>query len=384
MKLRYRLIISFVIIVAVPLLLYGTIIVDGLRTGNAMGIPENAPPDVVRQRVADVLISGVLIMTLTSALLIMWIYQGVLRKIGILMTGAEKIKEGDLDFTVEIKGKDELSELAVTFEEMRQRLKLDAQQRLAAERNQRQLVSNIAHDLKTPLTAIRGYSEGLMDGVADTPEKQRSYVTTIHNKAEEMDALLNELTAYSNLDTNRIPYNFKRLNVRTYFYDLSEELRLDLGNRDATLVYYNYVGEEAVFVADPVQMGRVFHNCIDNSLKYARSDEPLAVHLGIWSEDDLLHIEIKDNGIGIAEKDLPHIFERLYRGDASRTSAGGSGIGLSIVKKIIEDHGGSVVVSSRQGAGTTVAFKVKKFVPEEEKKSEQDTDRRRRRGNRRA
>ena len=384
MKLRYRLIISFIIIIGVPLLLYGTIIVDGIRTGNELGIPENAPPSIVRQRVADVLISGVLIMTLTSALLIMWIYQGVLRKIGILVTGAEKIKEGDLDFTVEIKGKDELSELAVAFEEMRQRLKMDAQQRLAAERNQRHLVSNIAHDLKTPLTAIRGYSEGLMDGVADTPEKRRSYVTTIHNKAEEMDALLNELTAYSNLDTNRIPYNFKRLNVRTYFYNLSEELRLDLGNREATLVYYNYVGEDVVFVADPVQMGRVFHNCIDNSLKYAREDVPLAVHLGIWSEDEFLHIEIKDNGIGIAGKDLPHIFERLYRGDASRTSAGGSGIGLSIVKKIIEDHGGNVEVESRQGVGTTVSFKIKRFVPEEEKKSEQDSDRRRRRGNRRA
>ncbi|MBR1633824.1 MAG: HAMP domain-containing histidine kinase [Lachnospiraceae bacterium] len=384
MKLRYRLIISFIIVVAMPLLMYGTIIINGIRTGNELGIPENAPPPIVRQRVADVMISGVLIMTLTSALLIMWIYQGILRKIGILVAGAEKIKEGDLDFSVEIKGKDELSELAVTFEEMRQRLKLDAQQRLAAERNQRQLVSNIAHDLKTPLTAIRGYSEGLMDGVADTPEKRRSYVTTIHNKAEEMDVLLNELTAYSNLDTNRIPYNFKRLNIRTYFYDLSEELRLDLGNRNGELVYYNYVDEDAMFVADPVQMGRVFHNCIDNSIKYAKEDETLTLHFGIWPEGEFLHIEIKDNGIGIAPKDLPHVFERLYRGDASRTSAGGSGIGLSIVKKIVEDHGGGVEVSSRQGVGTTVSFKIKKFTPGEEKKSEQDTDRGRRRSNRRA
>ena len=254
---------------------------------------------------------------------------------------------------------------------------------MIGERNQKQLISNIAHDLKTPLTAIRGYAEGLMDGVADTREKQQSYLTTIHKKAEEMDALLNELTAYSNLETNRIPYSFKRLNVRSYFYDLSEELRLDLDNRNARLFYYNYVDEDAVLVADPMQLGRVFHNCIDNSVKYAGEEGKLAVHFGVWSEGDFLHIEIKDNGIGIKEKDLPHIFERLYRGDASRTSAGGSGIGLSIVKKIIEDHGGSVNVISRRGEGTTISFTMKKFKVQEEK-GEQDIDRRRRRSNRRA
>ena len=383
MKLRYRLIISFIIIIVVPLLLYGSIILDGIRTGNELGIPEDAPSEVVRQRVADVFISGVMIMTMSSALLIIWIYHGVMRKVGTLVTGAEKIKEGDLDFSMEIKGNDELSELANAFEEMRIRLRDDARQRLIGERNQKQLISNIAHDLKTPLTAIRGYAEGLMDGVADTREKQQSYLTTIHKKAEEMDALLNELTAYSNLETNRIPYSFKRLNVRSYFYDLSEELRLDLDNRNARLFYYNYVDEDAVLVADPMQLGRVFHNCIDNSVKYAGEEGKLAVHFGVWSEGDFLHIEIKDNGIGIKEKDLPHIFERLYRGDASRTSAGGSGIGLSIVKKIIEDHGGSVNVISRRGEGTTISFTMKKFKVQEEK-GEQDIDRRRRRSNRRA
>ena len=299
----------------------------------------------------------------------------------MLVAGAEKIREGELDFSMEIKGNDEISELGYSFEQMRIRLKEDAVARLEAERNQRQLVSNIAHDLKTPLTAIRGYSEGIIDGVAKTPEKQLSYVTTILNKANEMDALLDELTAYSNLETNRIPYSFSRLNVREYFSELARELKLDLDNQNARFVYYNYVEEDAFFVADKIRIGRVFRNCVDNSIKYAGKDD-LAIALGVWSEGGIIHIEIKDNGIGIDPKDLPHVFERLYRGDASRTSAGGSGIGLSIVKKIIEDHDGTVKVLSPPGEGTTVSFTMKKLVPQEEK-SEQDTDRRRRRSNRR-
>ena len=362
MKLRYRLIISFAVIMVIPLALYEVIIYNQSRDGKDWQMPIHMPEYRLEDRTVDVFVSVLLILTLTSMLLIFWIYQGVIRKIEILVMGAEKIKEGDLDFSISIQGNDELSEVGVAFEEMRLRLREDAKKRLEAERNQRQLVSNIAHDLRTPLTAIKGYSEGLIDGVADTPDKQKSYLTTIHNKAEEMDVLLDELTAYSRLDTNRIPYNFKRLNVQAYFRELSDELRIDLDNKGARLVFYNYVEKDALFVADYSQITRVFHNCVANSVKYAKKDEILTIHFGVWSGDDFIHIEIKDNGIGISEKDLPHIFERLYRGDASRTSTGGSGIGLSIVKKIVEDHGGSVRAMSRLGEGTTISFVLKKIL----------------------
>ena len=385
MKLKHRLIISFIVIVIMPVALYGSAMLDGFEGIVSRGLPPDAPPELIQQRIADYFVSGILLLTLTSVLLIFWIYHGVLRKVDILVTGAHKIEEGDLDFTIDIKGRDELASVGVAFEEMRQRLWEDANRRMIEEQNQRQLISNIAHDLKTPLTAIRGYSEGLMDGVAVTPEKRRSYVTTIFNKAQEMDVLLNELTAYAKLETNRIPYRFLRLSAKEYFNDLTEELRMDLTNRGAKLVYYNYAEEDAFFVADPIQMGRVFHNVIDNSMKYAREDEPLVVHFGVWPEEKRLHIEIKDNGLGIAAGDLPHVFERLYRGDPSRTSAGGSGIGLSIVKKIVEDHGGTVEVISSEGRGTTVSFIMKKIRQQQEEEGhEKDTDRRRRRGNRRA
>ena len=111
---------------------------------------------------------------------------------------------------------------------MRKRLKNTAEEKLKFDKENKELISNISHDLKTPVTTIKGYAEGIMDGVADTPDKVAKYVRTIYNKASEMDVLINELTLYSKIDTNRIPYNFTILSVNDYFYDCSEDLSLDL------------------------------------------------------------------------------------------------------------------------------------------------------------
>lgn len=121
---------------------------------------------------------------------------------------------------------------------MRKRLQMNAQEKLDAEQEHRMLISNIAHDLKTPITAIKGYSEGILDGVADTPEKQERYLKTIYNKANEMNTLINELTLYSNIDTNKIPYNFHKLNVKDYFTDCMEELEMDLENQHMQLTFF--------------------------------------------------------------------------------------------------------------------------------------------------
>ena len=139
----------------------------------------------------------------------------------------QNIKEGNLDFTLEIDSNDEIGELCQNFEEMRQRLKDSAEEKLASEKENRVLISNIAYDLKTPITAVKGYSEGLMDG-GRYAGKRDKYIKTIYNKANEMDLLLNELTLYSKIDTNRIPYNFSKINVMEYFDDCIEEIGLDL------------------------------------------------------------------------------------------------------------------------------------------------------------
>ena len=320
----------------------------------------NVVPEI-KSLLINACIAIVLILLLTAFMMIVWIYQSMITPIRKLQLAAENIKEGNLDFTIDVSGEDEIAELCTTFEEMRKRLKDNAEEKLSDEKESRALISNIAHDLKTPITAVKGYSEGILDGVANTPDKVDRYVRTIYNKACEMDTLINELTIYSKIDTNRIPYNFTKINVAEYFADCSEEIGLDLESKGIGLAYYNYVQEDVIIIADPEQLRRVVNNIIGNSVKYMNKAHGF-INIRIKDVGDFIQVEIEDNGRGIAQKDLPYIFDRFYRADASRNSAtGGSGIGLSIVKKIMEDHGGKIWATSKEDTGTIMYFVIRKY-----------------------
>lgn len=321
---------------------------------------EQLLPDV-KGILLDLMISVLLILIFTAGMLTVWIYQGIINPIHKLQVATENIKAGNLDFTVEADGRDEIGELCRNFEEMRFRLKESEEEKLAGEKENRVLISNISHDLKTPITAIKGYVEGIMDGVADTPEKQEKYIRTIYNKANEMDTLINELTLYAKIDTNRIPYNFSRINVADYFEDCVEEVGLDLEAENIRLNYIDYADKDVLIIADPEQLRRVINNLISNSIKYLDKEQGF-INIRIRDVGDFIQIEFEDNGKGISAKDLPYIFDRFYRADASRNSStGGSGIGLSIVKKIIEDHGGKIWVNSKEGTGTIMYFVIRKY-----------------------
>lgn len=310
---------------------------------------------------ADIIIAVLLILVLTACMLTVWIYASMMNPIKKLQVAAQNIKDGNLDFTIEVENDDEIGELCRSFEEMRQHLKNNIEEKIEGERENKTLISNIAHDLKTPITAVKGYAEGLMDGVADTPEKRDKYIRTIYSKANEMDTLINELTLYSKIDTNRIPYNFAKINVTDYFTDCVEELGLDLEAKNIGLGYFNYVDEDVQIIADPEQLRRVINNIVGNSVKYLDKQKGF-LNIRIKDVGDFIQVEIEDNGRGIAARDLPYIFDRFYRADASRNSAtGGSGIGLSIVKKIIEDHGGKIWATSKEGIGTVMYFVIRKY-----------------------
>ena len=278
-----------------------------------------------------------------------------------LTATAKRISAGSYGVQIPRKSDDEIGELCTDFEEMRRRLKESAEEKLESERQNKELISNISHDLKTPITAVKGYVEGIMDGVADTPEKQEKYIRTIYNKANDMERLINELTFYSKIDTNRIPYTFDRINVNAYFADCVEELSLELEEQNIELAYFNYVDEDVQVIADAEQIKRVINNIVSNSIKYI--DKPKGyINIRVKDVGDFVQVEIEDNGKGIATKDLPLIFNRFYRTDASRNSSkGGSGIGLSIVKKIIEDHGGKVWATSKENTGTVMYFVLRKY-----------------------
>lgn len=309
----------------------------------------------------DLFFTALVILIFTSVSIGLWIYRSVAAPLVKLRKATQNIKEGNLDFVLEVDGTDEFAELCRDFEEMRRRLKESAEEKVLLDKENKELISNISHDLKTPITAVKGYVEGIMDGVADTPEKMDRYVRTIYNKTNEMDHLINELTFYSKIDTNRIPYTFSKLNVDDYFSDCAEEVGLELETRGIQLYYANYVEKDVLVIADGEQIRRVIHNIISNAIKYM--DKPKGViQIRVKDVGDFIQVEIEDNGKGIASKDLTYIFDRFYRTDVSRNSSkGGSGIGLSIVRKILEDHGGKVWATSREGIGTIMYFVLRKY-----------------------
>ena len=377
MKLSTKLVISFFVIVFMPILLAALAFLC-IRLIQMKAVANQSTIDIgmlayqidtsqLGVLVEDMAVCIVLILVVTGLSITAWIYRGIVTPIYKLEEAAQNIKEGNLDFTVEAETNDEMGKLCRNFEDMRQRLKESAEEKLEAEKQNRILISNISHDLKTPITAIKGYVEGIMDSVADTPEKVDKYMRTIYSKAIDMDRLINELTLYAKIDTNRIPYDFKRMKASDYFDDCIEEIGLGLEAEHIGLSYFNYAEDSVEIIADPEQLKRVIDNIIGNSIKYMDKEHGL-INIRVKDVGDFIQIEIEDNGKGIAQKDLPFIFDRFYRTDASRNSAtGGSGIGLSIVRKIVEDHGGKIWAASKESTGTVMYFVVRKYqeVPNE-------------------
>ena len=374
MKLKTRIIVGFGMIILVPLLLFSASLYGLSHTKLAqhnsdsseivydisMGVSANSKTQV-KLIARDLLFTATVILVFTALSIGLWIYRSIATPLVKLKKATQNIKEGNLDFVLDVEGNDEFSELCQDFEEMRKRLKESAEEKIILDKENKELISNISHDLKTPITAVKGYVEGIMDGVADTPEKMDRYVKTIYNKTNEMDHLINELTFYSKIDTNRIPYTFSKLNVEDYFSDCAEEVGLELETRGIELVYANYVESGVQVIADGEQIRRVIHNLISNAIKYM--DKPKGIiQIRIKDVGDFIQVEIEDNGKGIAAKDIVYIFDRFYRTDVSgNSSKGGSGIGLSIVKKILEDHGGKVWATSRLGIGTIMYFVLRKY-----------------------
>ena len=357
MSLKRRLIVTFLLLLIFPMVMTGILIFisrELLDEGNFGVLPEG----MVHLTILQAVITMILVLTLTGLVLIIWLYRSIIRPLNLLTMATNKIKDGDLDFTLptEPESTDELEQLCEDFEDMRIQLKKQIDTRLQYEKDTIELISNISHDLKTPLTAIKGYTEGILDGVADTPEKQKKYLKTIYTKASDMTVLVDELSFFSKIDSNIVPYNFRIFCADDFFNDCVEEMSLDTEVKNVTLDYISKLRKGQRIIADLEQLRRVMNNLIGNSVKYMDKDSGSIVILA-EDYDDYVRISVQDNGSGIDEKDIPYIFDRFYRADSSRNSKkGGSGLGLAITKKIIEDHNGKIDVRSTPGKGTCISF----------------------------
>lgn len=300
------------------------------------------------------------ILIIIHRLITYFISKGIVDPLNKLRVAANEIKEGNLDYQVSINSNDEVGDLYQAFEEMRKRLKESLVQQQQYEENRKELISNISHDLRTPITSINGYIQGIKDGIADTPEKLKRYINTISTKAEDMDKLIEELFLFSKLDLKSLPFNFQKLNITEYMKDCVDEISFDL-NKNSIELYFEY-DDKAIFVkADAQQLKRVIMNIITNATKYLDKSRKGSLKISLKENDKEMLVSISDNGIGMSKGILPHIFDRFYRGDSSRnTTTGGSGLGLAISKSIIEEHCGIIWAESILEKGTTIYFTLPK------------------------
>lgn len=288
-----------------------------------------------------------------------WFSRGVIAPVSRLKNAAVNISEGDLSGGIAEDGEGEVRELCRTLELMRIKLKESIYLQRKYDENRSFLVSSISHDLKTPVTSIKGYIEGIIDGVAQTPEKEAEYLETARSKAILVNAMIDDLLLYSKLDLNQIPYHFEITNLEHYFADCLADNAYEFERARIALTLTSELAESLFVRIDKERFKRVVQNILDNAMKYA---DKAGGQVGIVLRETRTSaiIEIRDNGEGIPESDLPHIFDRFYRADPSRTSADGSGLGLAIARQIVEGHDGKIWAQSKVGEGTRVIISLKK------------------------
>lgn len=265
------------------------------RRGKYICIKKQSSFVYLTQKLFPILfVSLLLLAILLIGLLSYLVSRSVIKPIFVLKGATEKIKEGNLDFQIPITSHDEIGQLNQGFEEMRKRLKESIEMQTQYEENRKELISNISHDLKTPITSIIGYVEGIKDGVANTPEKMDKYLTTIHTKAKHMDTLIDELFLFSKLDLNRVPFQFETVELNTFMQELIEEMQMDLSEEDIEVRLQLHASPLYV-TADCEKINRVISNLIHNSVKYMDKEEK-KITVTVSSDNNKVIVKVMDNG----------------------------------------------------------------------------------------
>lgn len=259
-----------------------------------------------------------------------------------LQHASRRIASGDYDTPVASCSTDELGETAAVFEEMRRQLQAGRKMRDAYEKNRQELFAGIAHDLATPLTKIQGYTGGILDGIAATPEKQKKYLELVYHTSQSMEQMVHELFLLSKLDLGKVDFQWENASLAPLLQQYVDLQKEALSAQGFSLRFENRLPGESPVVLDRIQFQRVLDNVLSNALKYRDSDNgSLTVRLA--AKDGGYLIECEDRGRGVAQEDLGRIFESFYRTDKARADvAKGSGLGLAVTARIIEAMKGRI------------------------------------------
>ncbi|WLR49815.1 ATP-binding protein [Bacillus tianshenii] len=281
-----------------------------------------------------------------------YISRTVLQPIKEIYTATEEMREGNLDYPISYSRNDEIGRFINGFNLMRTHLKESLKKQKQYEQSRKQLIANISHDLRTPLASIKGYVEGLLDGVVRDEEKQTRYLQVIQTKSEQLDRLIEDLFEFSKLELEQLPVEKMLIDSAEFFSEVLYDAKMDARQHKVELDIFEPIPSVCLYI-DPQRIQQVLTNLIDNAIRYGstRIDVSMNVHEGN------LNVEIIDNGSGIAKEDLPFVFNRFYRGEKSRSrKSGGTGLGLAISKSIIQAHQGTIDVSSIKEEGSIFTF----------------------------
>jgi signal transduction histidine kinase len=295
----------------------------------------------------------VIIILATTRFLTRKVFESIATPLDTLVYGVHQIRDGNLSYRIDYSGKDEFSAVCADFNEMAERLLDMVNRRQKDEENRKELVAGISHDLRTPLTSILTYVEGIEIGLASNPQIERHYLDTIKNKAKDLEHIVRQLFLLSKLDIGEFPMRMKRINIGNWLSDFVDNASEEYGQKGLKVeLAENAHGAEVL--VDSVQLGNVLTNIMENSLRYVDKEQKITrVACRVDSKNAV--IALSDNGPGVPGEALDKLFHMFYRGDKARRDVSqGSGLGLAISAKIIERFGGTIKAENISGGGLSV------------------------------
>ncbi len=282
----------------------------------------------------------------------------VFEPIDQLKKGVEEIARGNYGVRIECDVLNDITLLVASFNQMARKLQEAEKIKAEYEENRKDLLANISHDLKTPITSIQGYIEAILERTDLTSEDLHYYLQIIYNNTAYMNKLIDDLFLFSKLDLDKLEFQLEEIPVRKFMNDLMEELGLELAEKRVEFSYQDSLTSEYTVNIDRKRIYQAIRNIIGNALKYG-PEKGLMIDTVLSRREEWILIEIRDNGPGISSEKLPFIFDRFYRIDTERTKdTGSTGLGLAITRELVEAHQGKVTVSSCLQEGSCFAIQL--------------------------
>ena len=301
------------------------------------------------------------IILLTNRFLTSFVFKRIIMPLETLVYGVHKIRDGNLDYHIDYNEKDEFQEICSDFNEMAQRLLDSVKGRQKDEANRKELIAGISHDLRTPLTSIKAYVEGLETGVASTPETQKRYLDTIKNKTSDLEHIVSQLFLFSKLDIGEFPLYLEKVEIGEELSNIVVNLSEEYKEKGLIITMMQNV-KDVCIQADVVQLRNAVINVLENSVKY-KNREQGKMKISCEDKDKYIAIRLEDNGPGVRDEAREKLFDIFYRTDPSRSNPSkGSGLGLSITAKILEQLGGSIKAENVTEGGLAIIMILPKYT----------------------